>query len=113
MTIQPRILRKRDAPSYLGMCPQTFDTLVRPNVTEVPIGDKGIGFDRLELDAWADEYIRCNGRKTGRQGERLWVEKSRQASAKEVKSGTSKKQSGVSDFSKALELVTSKKPSVT
>lgn len=54
---QPRILRAKHAPSYLGMCRAEFDKTVRPHVSEFPIGRQGVGFDRLELDAWADAYI--------------------------------------------------------
>ena len=53
----PRILRYRDAPGYLGMCRLEFNRTVRPFVAEFPIGVMGIGFDRYELDAWADAYI--------------------------------------------------------
>ena len=54
--MQPRILRFRDAPSYLGMDRNRFNAEVRPYLTEIPIGKQGIGFDRLELDAWVDDY---------------------------------------------------------
>ena len=57
-----RILRFRDAPRYLGMDRNRFNTEVRPHLTEIPIGKQGIGFDRLELDAWVDEYVARNGR---------------------------------------------------
>lgn len=56
-SVQPRILRANEAPSYLGMCNEEFRRTVRPFVSEFPIGVQGVGFDRLELDAWADEYI--------------------------------------------------------
>ena len=39
-----------------------FNAEVRPYLTEVPIGKQGIGFDRLELDAWAEDYKSRNGR---------------------------------------------------
>lgn len=63
---QPRILRAKHAPSYLGMCRAEFDKTVRPHVSEFPIGKQGVGFDRLELDAWADAYIAAhsNDKKT-------------------------------------------------
>jgi predicted DNA-binding transcriptional regulator AlpA len=54
---QPRILRANEAPKYLGMCRAEFKSTVRPHVREFPIGKQGIGFDRLELDEWADAYI--------------------------------------------------------
>jgi len=64
--IQPRILRQRDAPAYCGMDRNRFDHEVRPQLTEIPIGVRGIAFDRHELDAWLDEYIATYGR-PGRQ----------------------------------------------
>jgi hypothetical protein len=63
----PRIIRFRDAPAYLGMDRARFNAEVRPYLTEIPIGKQGIGFDRLDLDAWADEYKARNGR-PGRKG---------------------------------------------
>lgn len=57
LPIQPRILRASEAPKYLGMCRAVFDQTVRPYVNEFPIGTRGVGFDRLELDQWADAYI--------------------------------------------------------
>ena len=53
----PRIVRFRDAPRYLGMDRNRFNAEVRPHLTEIPIGIQGIGFDRLELDAWVEDYI--------------------------------------------------------
>jgi hypothetical protein len=39
------------------MCRDEFNKAVRPYVREFPIGKQGVGFDRLELDQWADQYI--------------------------------------------------------
>lgn len=39
-----------------------FNREVRPHLTEVRIGVQGVAFDRLELDAWADDYKSRNGR---------------------------------------------------
>ncbi|WP_260415061.1 hypothetical protein [Pseudomonas cichorii] len=58
--IPPRILRANQAHGYLGMCRDEFNKTVRPNVREFPIGKQGVGFDRLELDEWADAYIAAN-----------------------------------------------------
>lgn len=57
LPVLPRILRAYQAPGYLGMCRDVFNKTVRPYVREFPIGKQGIGFDRLELDQWADRYI--------------------------------------------------------
>ena len=66
--IQPRIVRFRDAPAYCGMDRNRFNAEVRPYLTEIPIGKQGIGFDRLELDAWVDEYVARNGRPARQKG---------------------------------------------
>jgi predicted DNA-binding transcriptional regulator AlpA len=55
--VQPRFIRANQAPGYLGMCRDVFNKTVRPYVREFPIGLRGIGFDRNELDQWADAYI--------------------------------------------------------
>jgi hypothetical protein len=49
-------------PQYLGMDRNRFNRDVRPHVTVIPIGMQGIAFDRLALDARADEYKHCNRR---------------------------------------------------
>ncbi len=69
--MQPRLLRLRDAPGYLGMDRNRFNAEVRPYVPEIPIGSQGIAFDRLDLDAWVDEYKSRNGRRAKGKGERL------------------------------------------
>lgn len=58
----PRLVRHRDAPAYLGVDRNRFDSEIRPVLTEIPIGRRGRAFDRLELDAWADAYIEARGR---------------------------------------------------
>ena len=60
-SIQPRIIRLKDAPRYLGMNRNLFNKEVRPGLVTVPIGQQGIGFDRLDLDAWVDAYKQRNG----------------------------------------------------
>jgi hypothetical protein len=49
-----------------------FNLEVRPHLTEIPIGRQGIGFDRLELDAWVDEYKARNGRPKVSKGVTTW-----------------------------------------
>src|SRR5581483_1992943 len=69
-SILPRVIRLRDAPGYLGMDKNRFNREVRPHVREKRMGQQGVAFDRLELDAWADRYFGCNGR--SEQQEELW-----------------------------------------
>jgi len=59
----PRLIRLRDAPGYLGMDRNRFNSEVRPFLTEIPLGTQGIAFDRLEIDAWLEDYIQRNGRR--------------------------------------------------
>jgi hypothetical protein len=105
-------LRFRDAPAYLGMDRNRFNTEVRPYLTEVPIGTQGIGFDRLELDAWFEDYKSRNGR-PARKGESTWDANKYPASSAGVGSGTSTSASADGEFAKALAQVKSKKQSDT
>ena len=45
----PRLIRLRDAPSYVGMDRNRFNQEVRPQIPSVVIGIQGIAFDRLDL----------------------------------------------------------------
>ena len=114
MSILPRFIRYRDAPAYLGMDKNRFDNEVRPSLVELPIGQIGVAFDRLDLDAWADDYKSRMGRQSKKQnkGNKAW-QKNKQDLQKEATTGTSTKSSKVTDFTKALERVTLKKPNAT
>ena len=123
-TCPPRILRAGKAPAYLGMSRAAFAEMVRPYVQEIRIGAQGVGFDRYELDQWADNYIKTksvekaplqdnNPPRSGRPGETQWREKRSPASARGTVSGTSTRSSEVHDFKKALEQAKGKKPSST
>ena len=61
LSFSPRLLRPRLAAAYLGMNKNNFNRLVRPWVCAIPLGKRAIAFDRLELDAWTEEYCRRNG----------------------------------------------------
>jgi hypothetical protein len=39
-----------------------FNREVRPHVPAIRIGTQGIVFDRIDLDAWADQHKSRNGR---------------------------------------------------
>jgi hypothetical protein len=43
--IAPRLIRMRDAPAYLGMDKNRFNSSVRPFLTEIPLGKQAIAFD--------------------------------------------------------------------
>jgi hypothetical protein len=98
----PRILRFRDAPRYLGMDRNRFNFEVRPYVTEIPIGVQGIGFDRLELDAWVEHYIARNGRPGRAKGVMSWDAGKYPASSCGPGSGISISMFSGGEFAKAL-----------
>jgi hypothetical protein len=107
--LHPRLVRFRDAPFYLRMDRNRFNTEVRPQLTEVPIGTQGIAFDRLELDAWVEQYKQRNGRPAQRMGVLTWDAKERPVSSTEAGSGTSTNASEAAAFAKALANATSRK----
>ena len=108
--ILPRLIRLRDAPHYLGMDPNRFNIEVRPYLVEIPIGKQGVGFDRLDLDEWFEDYKSRNGRPGKRKGEnKPWDARRSQVSMKGTRSGISTRLSEEDAFAKALERVTSKK----
>jgi hypothetical protein len=108
--ILPRVIRLRDAPHYLGMNPNLFNDEVRPHLTEIPIGKQGIGFDRLDLDAWFEDYKSRNGRPGKRKGvDKLWDARRSLVSLTGKGYGTSTRLSEEEEFAKALERATSKK----
>ena len=107
--LQPRLIRFRDAPGYLGMDRNRFNAEVRPALTEIPIGTQGIAFDRLELDAWVEQYKHRNGRPSQRKGLLIWDDTGRQASSIEAESGTSTSATEADAFAKALAQATSRK----
>ena len=72
VVILPRIIRLRDAPDYLGMDKNRFNAEVRPLVIEMNIGSHGVGFDRLDLDAWVDDYKHRTGRSNSLKGIKTW-----------------------------------------
>lgn len=122
----PRFIRAKDAPAYLGMCRDEFNKTVRPHVSEFPIGKQGVGFDRNELDAWADAYIeRASIEKPGAGGKNLsrserqgngalpWQKPSQGSRSSRTASGKSTKSTEENEFKRALALVTGKRRSNT
>lgn len=119
LSFPPRLIRFRQASAYLGMDRNRFNREVRPNVHEIPIGDRGIAFDRVELDAWADAYCERNGRPARITEGRQWVDGERQDSIEG--NGPTAQSNGISTsaskgsaaFARALELTMKRKPSGT
>lgn len=111
-SILPRLIRFRDAPFYLGMDKNRFNTEVRPHLSEIRIGIQGIAFDRLDLDAWVDHYIARNECPTSKlRGVGLWDKSEAQACETEKGSGTSINRSTDKRFEKALAQAISKRRS--
>ena len=105
----PRLIRLRDAPGYFGMDRNRFNREVRPWLIEIPIGSQGIAFDRLEMDAWVEDYKSRNGRPASRKGERLWDVNNRQDFESDAACGTLRNKCSAKSFSKALAQATSKR----
>lgn len=108
-SILPRLIRLRDAPAYLGMDRNRFNAEVRPYVIEIPIGEQGIAFDRLDLDAWADQYKSRNGRPGQSRGDQLCDAKRHRGSSRGRGSGTSTNASAGGEFARAVRQVSSRK----
>jgi len=111
--IIPRIIRIRDAPFYVGMDKNRFNAEVRPFLTEMKIGTQGVAFDRIELDAWVDDFKSRVGKTPTKKLEKTTCQRKSPASSKGVNYGTSTKSSTDVEFAKALEQAISKKPKGT
>lgn len=61
--MQPGLIRLKNAPLYLGMDKNRFNTEVRPLLIEIPIGKHGIAFDRQDLDQWILDYKTMHGKR--------------------------------------------------
>jgi hypothetical protein len=94
-SILPKLIRLKDAPFYLGMDRHKFNADVRPYVVEIRDKGRGVRFDRLDLDAWADQYKSRNGRGDVSIGEKQWQNHNLLDSVKKAESGTLKKESKI------------------
>ncbi|HEU0203997.1 MAG TPA: hypothetical protein VFR86_26610 [Burkholderiaceae bacterium] len=111
--VLPRLIRFRDAPRYLGMDRNRFNAEVRGALTEIRIGVQGVAFDRLELDAWADQYKARNGRPAQAKGVSIWDARKHRVSSNVAASGTSTNASAGGAFARALAQLASKKPNAS
>src|ERR1700687_5839813 len=89
--VAPRFIRLRDAPRFFGMAKNPCNRGVRPRLTEIRIGTQGRAFDRLEMEAAAEEYKSRNGIPVAHSERRkpAWEIRERQVSPNVVGSGTS------------------------
>ena len=112
----PRLVRLRDAPFYLGMGRNRFNREVRPYLMEIPDGEPGLAFDRIDLDDWADEHKHRSGRPATWKGGTTCLENQRLGSASAAASGTSTNGSKGyrgGDFERALARIVLNTPSST
>lgn len=109
-----RFLRLGKAHTYLGMCKAVFQRDVRPFVTEIPIGARGVAFDRLELDQWADRHKQSKGKNTNtsiNESHKTWQRKASPASTSVARSGISTSRSqDMDDFAAARARATTRRP---
>ena len=106
----PRLIRLRDIRDYLSMDRRIFNKIARPFLIEIPIGNHGKAFDRLDLDKWVDYYKQCSGRPSNYNKRlKLWDVKERQDSTNVENSGTLINRFSDKEFAKALALIRSKK----
>ena len=90
--LQPKCVRQKDAPAYLGTNERNFNRVFRPYLTEIPLGEpgkaRGVGYDRNELDSLFDEYKHAFGRPP-KKGTDTWVKSEHQVSINGENAGTS------------------------
>ncbi len=110
--ILPRVIRASDAPAYLGIDKNKFNKIVKPSLVAVHLGEHSIGYDRLDLDRWWEDYKCRYGRSNAEQSEgdfQIWPKEIHQVSSSGKASGMSTKLSTANEFARALERVTRKK----
>ena len=113
--LQPHLVRSikaSQAHQYLGMNRHRFDQLVRPCLVKISLGKKGAVYDRLDLDAWFEQYKSCNGRPAGEptmRGKKPWDENERPVSISVRGSGILKNKYKGNAFAKAQDRIRSKK----
>ena len=62
MKVEPRVIRHKDAPTYLGVNVNYFNKHIRPELLEISFGPQMVGYDRVDLDQWFEDYKASNGR---------------------------------------------------
>jgi len=73
--LQPRLIRLKNAPKYLGTNVNYFNRNIRPYITEIRLSKQNVSFDRLDLDQWVEDHKSRNGMsRNSTKGDILWVE---------------------------------------
>ncbi len=112
MNFQPRLIRLRDAPAYMGVNKNFFDSEIRPYLTEMRLGPQMVAFDRLDLDAWVEDYKKLHGRPAKRKEEnKPWRDKSAvwEGSNSGATLGSSTSESEDAEFARAVAQAIGKK----
>ena len=109
--MQPRLIRLRDVANYLGMDRNRFNNEVRPCLITLKIGRQGIAFDRLDLDQWADEFKKHQGKPAQRT--MCWQHQEIKSLLKEKKHSILTKKSIDKEFQQLVDQLSIKKSSVT
>ena len=107
----PKLIRQRDAPSYLSISEPFFNQNVRPYLTEIRQG-RAILYDRLDIDDWADKFKAANGKPGKPMEDKTW-QNLPPVLEKKATSGTLTKPSLAGSFEKALANLNSKQRSAT
>ena len=114
-SIQPRLIRHKNAPDFFGVSRGFFDKYIRPFLTEVCWGDSpqsGVSYDVLEMHALADNIVERNERPVKKGGNNIWDAKqlvSNLAIAWVIPTGTLKGRASKDELDKALALHRKKK----
>ncbi|MFZ0219315.1 MAG: hypothetical protein WAL30_03820 [Candidatus Aquirickettsiella sp.] len=109
--MQPRLIRLRDAAKYLGMDRNRFNNEVRPFLITLKIGQQGVAFDRLDLDQWADEFKKYQGKPA--QQTTHWQRHGIQTLLREKKYSTPIKKTIDEEFQRLVDQLLEKKSSPT
>lgn len=108
-----RFIRLRYAPDYLGMNRNSFNKDVRPFITEISTaGVRGVSYDRIDLDKWADKHKQQNSR-PGDNDELCQIQPQASTRKRKVKYGTSINISVDDEFTEALKRVKNRKQSAS
>lgn len=59
--LQPRLIRLKNAPKYLGTNINHFNQHIRPYIRELRLSKQNVSFDRLDLDRWVEDHKNLDG----------------------------------------------------